>query len=315
MTIDEYVRLWLPAAFRFVRTLGEGSNGVVSLVENCAGGKQLVLKILHPDVVGTPYQWLYQGRLEEEGRLLNMISHPNVVALCSHTAGSVIGNDGRVGLLLEYVKGVPFTRLLAFRESSSQSGLHLLTQVAVALDHCHRFNVYHRDVKPSNILISTIRHDWRPPHQHQEVIKLIDFGVARDPARLEPLTHGQPGTPYFMAPESYVAGETSELDLRRVDQWALACVAYQVLCYKLPFSGQSLDEIKSTIMSGSYIRPSAINSTLGPHVDAVFETAFQRNPIDRYPKCVDFMDQLMRVVRNSRLASVRQASLGTTGTF
>src|SRR5262249_18970289 len=178
--------------------------------------------------------------------------------------------SGRPYFVMELVKGVPITQFCDNNRLALRERLELFVCVCQAVQHAHQKGIIHRDVKPSNVLVTS--HDRTP------VVKMIDFGAAK--AMSQPLTDKtvctgfaqMMGTPLYMSPEQ--AG-LSSLDIdTRTDIYALGVLLYELLTGTTPFEGSRLrkasyDEIRRIIREEEPAKPSTRISTLGENAVTV----------------------------------------------
>src|SRR5207253_119623 len=165
-----------------------------------------------------------------------------------------------------------------------EEALQIAREVADALGYAHRQGVIHRDIKPENILLQS---------GHAVV---ADFGIARaihaaEGARGAVLTQpGVPiGTPDYMSPEQ-VAGER-ELD-GRCDQYALACVLYEMLAGQPPFTGPTLESVLIRHLTAEAPRITELQPDVPKPVAAALTRALAKTPADRFSEMAAFVDAI-----------------------
>ncbi len=217
--------------YRLLEQIGEGANAVVYMVEQVETLKRrAALKVIK---LGMDTREVI-ARFETERQALAMMDHPNIAKVLD--AGST--HTGRPYFVMELVKGIPITEYCDKNRLSTRERLELFIVVCQALQHAHLKGLIHRDVKPSNVLVTL--HDGAP------VPKVIDFGIAKaTESRLTDKTlftrfHQFIGTPAYMSPEQ---AEMSGLDIdTRSDIYSLGVLLYELLTGSTPFDGKKLLE-------------------------------------------------------------------------
>ena len=217
----EYVRPDRIGAYRVVGELGRGGMGVVYLADRADGEfrQRVAIKLIPSTDVDDP---LHQRFLAER-QILAALAHPNIARLLD---GGVT-DDGRPYLVMEYVDGVPITTYCDNHRLDIPARLRLFTEVCASVQHAHQNLVVHRDLKPTNILVSA------DGHAH-----LLDFGIAKliNPAfgaAPSPVTRfdSRMMTPEYASPEQ-VRGESLTT---ASDIYSLGVLLYELLCGSGPY--------------------------------------------------------------------------------
>ena len=249
--------------YKLLRMLGEGGMGIVYLAEQQGSiRRQVALKVIKPGMDSKRIL----ARFEVERQALALLDHPNIAQV--YDAGTTV--NGRPYFVMEYVKGLPITEYCDHHMLSIEQRLRLFQQVCQAVHHAHQKGIIHRDVKPSNILVTT--------QDDQAVPKIIDFGVAK--AIAQPLTErtlyteqGQLfGTPEYMSPEQADIA-TEDIDIRS-DIYSLGVLLYVLLTGVLPFDSETfrdggIDHIRKVIREIDPKTPSTRLTSLGAEAKEV----------------------------------------------
>ncbi len=267
------------AGYTIVRSLGAGGMGEVYLVQHPRLPRHEALKVL-PGELTTDHE--YRERFDREAAIVAALWHPNIVAL--HDRGEF---DGQLWISMDFVDGTDAARLLRDRPNGlpPDEVVRIVTGVADALDYAHDNHMFHRDVKPANILIAQSNSGANTGAR----ALLADFGIARredDPGNLT-ATDMTVGTVLYAAPEQLL-GEPLD---GRADQYALAATAFHLLTGSPPFQHSNPNVVISNHLSKP---PPAINdrapelAALGP----VFVKALAKRREERFDRCLDFAHAL-----------------------
>jgi non-specific serine/threonine protein kinase len=239
--------------------LGAGGMGEVYLALDTRLERRVALKIL-PGPMSRDAEAI--GRFRREGLMLASLNHPNIATIYGFEELA----DGTTALVMEWVDGETLSTRLGRGDIAIDEVLRIGLQIAGALEVAHEHGVIHRDVKPGNVMIGP-----------RGLIKVLDFGLARRRAGIEPIrasampgasasTEDSPtlampapnrasdpsvradgitvenmtvGTPGYMSPEQVLGQEVDE----RTDVFALGCVLYECLTGQRVFSGDSALEV------------------------------------------------------------------------
>lgn len=206
--------------YQLIRPLGHGGMGSVYLAKHCKLDKLVAIKVL-------PSRWLgsevHLSRFQREIRAAGGLNHPSIV-----TATDAGQEDDIYYLVMEYIEGYDFSRVARLCGTLSVAdACEAMRRVAMGLSHAHSLGIVHRDVKPSNLMLSQAGD-----------VKILDFGLARhslwDEASAELTTVGQlMGTLDYMAPEQAECAAAVDY---RADLYSLGATLFRLLVGRPPLA-------------------------------------------------------------------------------
>lgn len=308
--------------FRLLQHLGGGGMGVVYLARQESLGRDVALKLIRPEQMFFPGA---RERFRREVETVARLAHPGIVPIYT------VGEEGGIPFfamerivgcsladVIEHLQGEPlaqlagaaFDRAIAARTGDAttqapaalfagrwpEACLRIVREVADALEHVHRRSVLHRDVKPSNIMLT-----------RSGRVMLVDFGLSSAGGN-ERLTKAgsQLGSLAYMPPE-LVRGDASAADARS-DVYSLGASLYELLTLKLPFDEASATEMRRAIAAGE---PTPVR-THNPAVDRDAETvclhALANDPARRYASAAEFAQDLTCALDHRPIAARRSTA-------
>ncbi|MEZ6121148.1 MAG: serine/threonine-protein kinase [Pirellulaceae bacterium] len=254
--------------YKLLQRIGEGGFGNVYMAEQQTPVvRRVAIKIIKP---GMDTKQVI-ARFEAERQALAMMEHPNIAKI--YDAGQT--DDGRPYFVMELVRGKPITEFCDEKRMDNGQRMRLFLDVCSAIQHAHQKGIIHRDIKPTNVLVTL--HDGRP------VPKVIDFGIAKatqqrltDKTLFTRFEHFL-GTPAYMSPEQ---AEMSGLDIdTRTDIYSAGVLLYELVTGQTPLDCAELaragiDEVRRQIREVDPLTPSSKLS--GLHRDTLATVAANR---------------------------------------
>jgi serine/threonine-protein kinase len=284
--------------YQLTRFISEGGMGSVYEAVQLRFNRRVAVKIMAPELAENEEAL---GRFRREVAVTSQLSHPHVVQLLDY--GTAPG--GQPYLVMEYLDGEDLDRRLArVGRLPLPQALEIVKQTASALAAIHAKGIVHRDLKPANVFLLPI--EGAP-----DFVKLVDFGISKVRTARTKLTRAftMVGTPEFMAPEQAMASESVD---HRADQWALACVTWQMLSARLPFWGETLNELLQRVIHEPPPSLLALAPELPREVEAVLRRALSKRQDERYPTVLAFARALEQAAAPPRVADARGGPPRTT---
>ena len=293
--------------YEILSLLGAGGMGEVYRARDVKLGREVALKVLARPAGSDP---AYLQRFEEEARLASALNHPNIVTIYG------VGEAGDIAYIaMELVRGRTLREVLAERPLRVGEVLDLAAPLADALAAAHASDIMHRDLKPENVMVTS-----------EGLVKVLDFGLAKHPVRLDSLAHAQDdvatraalthdgtilGTVGYMSPEQ-AAGRPASL---ASDQFSFGVILYEMFCGRRPFERDTAVETLSAIIRE---QPPAIQ-TLNPGVtfpiQQIVERCLAKQPGDRYARTRHLANELREIRDQWNRVSESGAAQGLTTTL
>jgi serine/threonine protein kinase len=265
--------------YRIEAKLGEGAMGFVYKAWNPGFNDYVALKTIQ-DTRLESRELVERFNLEVQA--LFKLKHQNIVQI--YEAGQV---DGVHFIVMEYMNGGSLDRIITNRETVPLAKrVGYLIPVCHALEFAHKKRIFHRDIKPANIMLHV--------DEVEEIIKVVDFGIARLVDSSHTQTKVRIGSPYYMAPE--LINATAKAN-ERTDIWALGVTLYELISYQRPFEGKEEDELYRNIVRALHKPLTQIVPDCPKDLSAVVEKTLEKDPSSRYQTVEDLLIDLEPIAK------------------
>jgi non-specific serine/threonine protein kinase len=289
--------------------IGAGGMGEVYSARDTRLGRTVALKVLPSDATADPDR---RQSFEDEARTVAALNHPNICTLydIGESTPSIVGELAPSAqalapvhyLVMEHLDGTSLAQRLEQGPLPIEQALDVAIQMADALDRAHDTGVVHRDLSPSNVMLT------------RSGAKLLDFGLAtlaapapdHDPGRVrthvDPLRHRLVGTPYYMSPEQ-AKGQPADC---RSDIFGLGVLLYQMVTGKRPFEGANLVTLLASILRDTQVPVTRLDPGLPAQLGPIIDKCLEKDPARRWQTAAQVQARLESV--RADLSSAARAS-------
>jgi len=251
--------------YEILRSLGSGGFGAVFLAKDTWLNIRVAIKVPHKQS-----DELY--KLLKEPRLQAALNHPNIVRMIAAEKSKNI-----FFMVMEYVNGKTLEKIID-KEKILDNGkaVEYVIQIAGAVDHAHSNKIIHRDLRPSNIIIST-----------EDMVKITDFGTSAWLNNV-PYASTRIGSPPYMAPEQFLGKATYQSDI-----YSIGCIFYEFLVGRPPIFDPDPFKILEKAKEGKITPPRIKNNRISKEIDQVIMKCLSVNKEERYQKAGEIVNSLL----------------------
>ncbi len=248
--------------YQILEQLGQGGMATVYKGYHAALDRNVAIKVLHPAFTEDPN---FLARFQREARVVAKLDHPNIVPIYDFSQ-----HHNQPYLVMKFIKGETLKARLTQKKMSIEEAMPIIEKVAAGLQYAHKKGIVHRDVKPSNVLLSD-----------DGEIYLTDFGLARiAQTGSSTLTSDQMvGTPQYISPEQ--AMSKSDLDFR-TDIYSFGVMIYEIVVGRVPYNADTPFAVIHDHIYTPLPLPRKVNPGVSESVEQVLLKALAKNPQDRF---------------------------------
>lgn len=248
--------------YRVVSELGRGAMGIVYKAEDPQLERTVAIKTIRMSSESAEAAE-YVARFRQEAKALGGLNHPAIITVFD------AGRENDIAYMaMELLEGRELRDLLLESRPPLKLALDLAAQVAEGLAFAHERGVVHRDVKPSNIMVTAANR-----------VKIMDFGIARvRKSDVKTQTGMLLGSPRYMSPEQILGRPVDH----RSDLFSLGVVLYEMAAGTVPFSGADMNQLMFQVVNADPVPPTRVTPSAPELLDFIVAKALEKDPENRY---------------------------------
>lgn len=268
--MDKYLGTMLDDRYEILEVIGTGGMAAVYKAMCHRLNRYVAVKILRDELANDEE---FRKRFQTEAQAVAMLSHPNIVSVYD-----VSHSDGVEYIVMELIEGVTLMQYMKKKGALGwKEALHFAVQISKALEHAHEKGIVHRDIKPQNIMILK-----------DGTIKVADFGIAALESAQEKKSDQTVGSVHYIAPEQ-ARGEQPD---PRSDIYSLGVVMYEMLTGKMPYDGDTAEQVAMKHITGHPVPPQELNPDIPEELAAITLKAMNSDINARYQSASELLRDL-----------------------
>ena len=268
--MDKYLGTMLDDRYEILEVIGTGGMAVVYKAMCHRLNRYVAVKILRDELANDEE---FRKRFQTEAQAVAVLSHPNIVSVYD-----VSHSDGVEYIVMELIEGVTLMQYMKKKGALGwKEALHFAVQISKALEHAHEKGIVHRDIKPQNIMILK-----------DGTIKVADFGIAALESAQEKKSDQTVGSVHYIAPEQ-ARGEQPD---PRSDIYSLGVVMYEMLTGKMPYDGDTAEQVAMKHITGHPVPPQELNPDIPEELAAITLKAMNSDINARYQSASELLRDL-----------------------
>lgn len=273
---DPHLGTVLHGRYLVSERVAEGAMAVVYRGERVGLKRQVAIKFLHESYASSDDG---MRRFEVEARAMSRLTHPNCVAVTDYGL-----DNGAPYLVMDFITGPSLRDLLETEVRLRPArAVSIVKQVLAGLTHAHGQGIVHRDVKPENIVTSSVE-------GHGEQIRILDFGLAKLRDENSVTSGLAVGTPGYMSPEQTVGEKVDE----RADLYATGIILFELLTGRKPFQAESPFDVMRMHREAAVppLAAAAPGVSISDELEAVVRRALAKSRSERFATAGAFLEAI-----------------------
>ena len=278
--MDKYLGTTLDDRYEILETIGSGGMAVVYKATDLRLNRFVAVKILRDELARDAE---FRARFQTEAQAVAMLSHPNIVSVYD-----VSHSEDVEYIVMELIEGVTLMQYMLKKGPLGwKEALHFSVQISKALEHAHEKGIVHRDIKPQNVMLL-----------RDGTIKVADFGIAALESAQEQRSEQTVGSVHYIAPEQ-ARGEQPDT---RSDIYSLGVVMYEMLTGKMPYDGETAEQIALKHIAGLATPPQELNPDIPDELARITLKAMNADISGRYQTAGELLHDLEEFRRQQSAA-------------
>ncbi len=268
--------------YRIIEQLGKGGQAFAYKAEDIRLNRLVVIKALLPELASTEAA---KRRFQREARLASALDHPNIA-----TIYDVGETDGVAYIVMQFVEGRTLKEVISGRPVEPNAALSIAIQIADALVVAHSRGIIHRDIKPTNVIVTD-----------SGQVKVLDFGLAKmlgqDENFAKEHTMTEVGVPYGTMGYGSPEQATGEKVDHRTDVFSLGVLVYEMATGQTPFKGRHRIELLHAVINATPRPVVELNPRAPAGLQQLIDRALAKSADDRFATISEFRDALKVLAR------------------
>ncbi len=263
--------------YEIIEKIGVGGMAIVYRAKDRKLDRFVTFKVMREEFVTDDE---FKARFAVEARAAASLSNQNIVNVYD------VGQEGLIHyIVMEYINGVTLKDLIIKRAPfEDDEVLGVSIQIAQALEHAHKNNIVHRDIKPQNILVTT-----------SGTVKVTDFGIARATSKSTTTVGSTMGSVHYFSPEQARGGYVDN----KSDIYSLGILMYEMATGKIPFDGDTAIVIALKHINEPLPSPKEINPNVSHSIVNIVRKATEKLSANRYQTAAEMCSDLKKALTNS----------------